>query len=64
MNKKEALERYPIPWHLGEIEESSGGQLCNILAANGETVAIWMDPGAAQVIVESVNGRMSDESRS
>ncbi len=55
MNTTQALEYYPLPWRLGEIEESSGGQLTYIVAANGEKVAIWLDPGAAQVIVDAVN---------
>lgn len=55
MNKEEALQYYPPPWHCGDFEETSGGSLCTIFADNGEKVAIWIDPGAAQAIVDAVN---------
>lgn len=55
MNKEEALQYYPLPWRCGDLEESSGETLCSILAANGNKVAIWIDPGAAQAIVDAVN---------
>ena len=55
MRTWEVHQCYPLPWRLGEIEECSGGQLTDIFAANGEKVAIWLDPGVAQVIVEAVN---------
>ena len=55
MKTAEVHQYYPLPWRLGEIVEVSGGKITSILAANGEKVAIWLDPGIAQVIVEAVN---------
>lgn len=55
MNTTQALEYYPLPWRLGEIEELSGAKQTDIVAANGEKVAIWLDVGIAQVIVDAVN---------
>lgn len=55
MRTWEVHQYYPLPWRLGEIVEVSGGKITSILAANGEKVAIWLDPGVAQVIVEAVN---------
>ena len=53
MNKEEALQYYPPPWHYELVEGENGNARYAVIAANGEEVLY--DPFLAQATDDDAN---------